>query len=643
MTHARTASAGFGPRIPRRLLPMVGLGLLSLLAGLLAYPAQAAHPEASLPGSNFELDLNANLVVDDAFPSLDWANVDDLRTTDLPTGQTDNSFKGGTKEDTLCPGTTFGSIPNNKSDLRTFGVYSEPGDPGFLHLFWTRVQDPSGTTLMDFELNQSNVDCGNGVNPVRTVGDLLIEYRIEQGGATAQILIREWTGAAWGPEMDLTAVGLASGTINNTAIAAGNADGLGALSARTFGEASLNLDFIFDETECLSFGSAFLKSRSSTSFTSQLKDFIAPIPVNISNCGTIIIEKQTDPDGVEQTFDFTTTGGLNPSTFTLGDDETQTYTDVLAGDYSVTESDGPGELQGIDCSGGTTSVSGSTVDITVAADETVTCTFTNLLKGSLLVEKLDENGERLAGAGFTITPGDIVMNEVSDGLFCTDDLAFGDYTVTESTVPNGYNGGSPQNASVSSTDTCADKLMSMADADVTFTNNPAPGTINIEKTDDAGNPLEGAEFTLYEDDGDGLFAAPPDTAVDTCTTNAAGACSFTDVALGDYFIDETVVPDGHSKDPSLPTGLITVGLGSAPGEGQTINLAFTNPRLHTVIVIVCHEGTATLAASDVDGVLTSIATPPGFATEAELCSLDGISGLPHGPIDITVDVGSDAH
>ena len=44
---------------------------------------------------------------------------------------------------------------------------------------------------MDFELNQSSTDCGNGVNPVRTADDLLIEYRIEQGGASAVIKVRD--------------------------------------------------------------------------------------------------------------------------------------------------------------------------------------------------------------------------------------------------------------------------------------------------------------------------------------------------------------------------------------------------------------------------------------------------------------------
>ncbi len=92
----------------------------------------------------------------------------------------------------------------------------------------------------------------------------------------------------------------AAGTINSTRIPAAESDGLAtapaSVSARTFGEMSLDLDFVFNSGQCESFGSAFVKSRASDSFTSQLKDFIRPIPVNISNCGQVIIRKETTPD-----------------------------------------------------------------------------------------------------------------------------------------------------------------------------------------------------------------------------------------------------------------------------------------------------------------------------------------------------------
>ncbi len=69
--------------------------------------------------------------------------------------------------------------------------------------------------------------------------------------------------------------------------------------AFTFGEAALNLTGlgIIPEGECAPFSSAYVKSRASDAFTSAVKDFIAPQAINLDNCGSITIEKQTDPDG----------------------------------------------------------------------------------------------------------------------------------------------------------------------------------------------------------------------------------------------------------------------------------------------------------------------------------------------------------
>src|SRR5262245_38495525 len=127
---------------------------------------------ASLPGSNYEIDglpSGANLKVDGQVPALDWANVTESRQPDLPSGTGDNSFGQGTKEDTPVPTIVSGSIPPNKSDLTHFGVYTETNAAGnrFLNLFWRRVQQPSGTTYMDFELNQSPTISGTGVSAAR--------------------------------------------------------------------------------------------------------------------------------------------------------------------------------------------------------------------------------------------------------------------------------------------------------------------------------------------------------------------------------------------------------------------------------------------------------------------------------------------
>jgi len=159
--------------------------------------------------------------------------------------------------------------------------------------------------------------------------------------------------------------------------------------ALQFGEAAIDLTAagVVPPGICEAFGSAFLKSRSSTSFNSEIKDFIAPVAVNIANCGKIIIRKVTENG--DATFGYTTTGapvGLNPATFNLSNGQSQTYSDasqVQAGNYSVTESTIPAgwTLKSLGCTasgaGTSFSTSGATVNITMAPNGVVDCTYTN--------------------------------------------------------------------------------------------------------------------------------------------------------------------------------------------------------------------------------------------------------------------------
>jgi hypothetical protein len=280
-------------------------GLVVLVAGLaIAIPALA-----NLTGSSFESN-DGNLQVD-LSGNKDWANAPNLKTAlDKPTGTQDDSFGQGTKEDSPVPTVVNGSIPNNKSDLTRFYVADENvGARHFLYLAWERVQEPNGTTNMDFEFNQSKTLSSNGVTPVRTAGDVLIKYDLSQGGTVPTLGIHRWvtTGTpsqvceannsvpCWGKVQPLT--GFADGAINTGSVIdpiAPNAPR--SLSPRTFGEAAIDLtgSNILPPGTCAGFGRAYLKSRASDSFTAEVKDFIAPIPVNINNCGTVNIHKQDD-------------------------------------------------------------------------------------------------------------------------------------------------------------------------------------------------------------------------------------------------------------------------------------------------------------------------------------------------------------
>ncbi|WP_438856408.1 MSCRAMM family protein [Agromyces sp. M3QZ16-3] len=510
-----------------------GVGFLALLGtALIGAPASAQAPPPSLTGSDFEIDTNANLVVDEA-GDLDWASVDENRQSDLLSGTGDDSFGQGSKEDTLVPSPVFGSIPPNKSDLKTFGTYLEETPGGdFLHMFWHRVQDPSGTTNMDFEFNQSSVDSGNGVTPERTEGDLLIQYDLANGGTNPELFLSKWveTGPkaqceaanatpCWGVRVSLTAAGDATGSINTTAILAGATDGLGNVSARTFGEASVDFSAIVGDDECVSFGSAYLKSRSSDSFTAAMKDYIAPAPTDITNCAKVIIHKQTDPDGDATSFGYTTAietqdDGTNPS-FSLSDGGTQEYDNVFFGTgLTVTESGPPAgwTLIDIDCddSVGVTPSNIDTATGTVTfdlddADDVLECTYTNQAKGTIVVEKITSDGfgafdftsGTLPDSSFTLTTTAAGAAGKDSNTYAN--LTPGTYDVSE-TVPTGWN---------LTSETCSDtsdpqsiSLQAGETVTCTFTNAREKGAIKIVKTrkhaasGSGDHPHAGVTFTV---------------------------------------------------------------------------------------------------------------------------------------------------
>jgi hypothetical protein len=610
-----------------------GLAITGLVTASLAMlPAFASHPEASLAGSNFEIDVDANLKVDDSAPSIDWASVTETRRIDAATGTNDDSYAGGAKEDDACPGTTTGSIPNNKSDLLSFGAYVEPeaGGPGFLNLFWSRVNEPSGTTLMDFELNQSSTLCANGVNPVRTAGDLLIEYRIEQGGAVASIKVRTWTGSAWGPAVDLTAAALAAGTINSSPIPVAESDGLATvnpISPRTFGEAQLDLDFVFDEGSCESFGSAFLKSRASDSFTSQLKDFIRPVPVNITNCGKVVIHKQTDPDEDPNTTDFgyKKSFGTDPetaNTFTLKDDGTATFVNVLFGSgYTVVEDVIPSgwDFADLDCDasvGVTPSINGATVTFAIDnSADVLECTYTNRARGAIVVEKITDDGfGSFDFTSSTLTPSPFTLTTTAAGDAGKDSETFGDlnpgtYDVAE-TVPAGWNlvsatcddGSDPASIGLSGGETVT----------CTFHDARETGAIEITKTrkhaaDGSGDqPHAGVTFTVT---GGELPAAGV-----TAVTDANGVACVDGLQFGNYTVTE-IVPAGYVSDDA--TEDVSVDTESDCGDGNEATVSFHNTPLTNLSVAVDSQvpgGThSSIVCEDTGGVIGSAGT--GFDTD----------------------------
>lgn len=122
--------------------------------------------------------------------------------------------------------------------------------------------------------------------------------------------------------------------------------------------------------------------------------------------GTVIIKKETDPNGATGTFNFTTALG----NFSLSDGGEKTFTNVTIGAHSVTESDpvpsgfdlvASGDGHTTACVDATTnssiSVATRTASINVAAGETVTCTFVNRQRATVEANKTVSSGTLAAG------------------------------------------------------------------------------------------------------------------------------------------------------------------------------------------------------------------------------------------------------
>jgi len=284
------------PRTLRRFRrPLILASGVALLAAALV-----PNANANLAGSSFEGN-DGNMIVNTG-GNTDWVNAPNrVRGDDLASGSSDNAFGQGTKEDDPNVSVVTGSIPPQKSDLTRFYVASETAANGkvYLYLAWER-SNVLGSANMDFEINklaQPNLTTTGQKTLNRSAGDLLITFDFTNGGGNPVLGLLKWTttGAAsqcfsanslpcWGQRVDLSAAGFAEGAVNAGTITEPIAGGT--LAGLEFGEAAINMTDagIFPAGQCTAFGSAFLKSRSSASFPAEVKDFVAPQPVNISNC-----------------------------------------------------------------------------------------------------------------------------------------------------------------------------------------------------------------------------------------------------------------------------------------------------------------------------------------------------------------------
>jgi hypothetical protein len=551
-----------------------------------------AAPASALSPSTFE-STDGNLVLD-ADGKKDWCVErplvglcdDDKRApsfkrgNDLPSGQGDDSFGEGTKEDTAVPTVVDGSIPPNKSDLLRFYVANENvGSSPFLYLAWVRA-NTLGSANMDFEFNKLRTLSSNGKTPVRSAGDMLITFDFAAGGNVVKLGLHRWVTAGdpatvceadnavpcWGKRRDLNGSGAADGSVNNgfsTFDPIANQQ----VVDQGFGEAAIDLTkaLALGPGQCDAFGSAYLKSRSSTSFTAATKDFVPPTGVDINLCQPATVNvKKVSPSGTGlggAVFELYRDNGTAPGTLDAGDTKLGTSVTDSNGDCDFAPLTGTGTialiLHEVSPPNGYTGAPDQAFGVTFTATaQTITKQFVDQpVPGRIHIQKRDDAGNALAGARFT---------------------AFKD----------------------------------VAPLKAAQTDPIRPGA---EDTTASGNCLTGADGVCE------ITGLPPETS---------------------YWVVETTTPAGYQ---TAPPQYATLGIGPRANEGPFFALNFVDPRRHRVVVIVCHEGMDTLDPSPVtiSGVTkTSLATPPAGFTQKQLCDAGGASfgSRSHGTLTASVAI-----
>ena len=515
-----------------------------LIVGLVAAMTGVSPAGATLDGGSPFDGTDGLLDVDNAGdPGIDATN-----------SKTDNSYTQGAAENDTCPAVSGGSIPPSKADLYKFWGAALEGSGGdtFLYLAWERT-DTNGTATMDFELNQSSAATCNGVNPPRTEGDLLISYNFK-GGQIENIEIRTWDGSKWG---DAVTIDPSDSSFVEVSISAD----------LTFGELVINLDEagIFTEGECVSFASVFLKTRSSDSFPSELKDLIAPIPHSVSNCGSLAVTKTVLGGAEGDSFDFTVDCGdvdlaVDDASFSLEDGGAKTILDVpLEASCTVTETV-PG------ASGNWTTTyqvdlgtvtSGRSTTVSIVANDTRTVAFTNTrVTGELTISKVTSGGSGLDVFTFHVEcDGDLYDQDVL--ITDTDDVTISGIPVGTSCTVEEEPDGLFTSVRVSASDTV---IIDSSDQTLRFTNTRKTGGLTVSKTTNADGTF------VFDVDCD------PEGFDQVITIENSGAATILGIPTGTsctvterdnpLFSSEVIPEDG---------GPVVIGTG-----GQTV--AFTNTR-----------------------------------------------------------------
>lgn len=228
---------------------------------------------------------------------------------------------------------------------------------------------------------------------------------------------------------------------------------------------------------------------------------------------------------------------------------------IAPGDYTVTEESRPSDVD-------VPYDNPQSVHISTNQQSDITLLFESTKRPNLIINYREaETGLPVVGGRFTLTKTDAPSSVISTEII-TDDtgvavygpLAPGDYTISQTHVPDGY----------------IDELNSSsftvnAESDGAIIRNfyaDRPGSVTFHVLDSlTGKPIPGVEITLYSQ-GNQVAGGP-------LTTNAEGRVTFGNLASGNYSAVITGVPEGYTMD------LTTMPVFIEPNKNLDLNFTAT--------------------------------------------------------------------